>query len=47
MREPGAGGGEDDLNRQYEIEFHDQSEIVELVGLIGKCSEETSAKTSY
>lgn len=38
MREPGAGGGEDDLNRQYEIEFQDRGEIVELMGLISECS---------
>lgn len=44
MREPGAGGGEDDLNRQYEIEFQDHSEVVELVELIGECGEHAHQK---
>lgn len=36
MREPGAGGGEDDLNRQYEIQFQDHGEMIELIELIGE-----------
>lgn len=44
MREPGAGGGEDDLNRQYEIQFQDQSEMIELVQLIGTASNQSIGK---